>query len=242
MTTTLNCQGRLCNHIIRNLAVSLIAEKFDLYVEYSYLNSINALGIQLYCGKTKYPESIRLNDSNYMTIYNSPTLCHNLNMDGDIYLQTKEITNLLYQHLRKDEVMRNIIEVNPYKDRYNRNNDIFVHIRLGDIHHFNPGLEYYKTALSNISFDHLYISTDDKNHSIINSLTKLYANSTIVNFDEVNTIQFGSTCKNIVLSHGSFSTTIGYLSYYSTVYYPSYDRISYVWFGNMFEIDGWICI
>jgi hypothetical protein len=242
MTSTLNCQGRLCNHIIRNLAVSLIAEKYDLYVDYSYINSINALGITLYCGKNKYPEKITLNDRNYMTIYNSSTLCHNLNMNGDIYLQAKEIIHLIYQHLRKEEVMRNIIDINLYKDRYKNNNDIFVHIRLGDTRHLNPGLEYYKAVISNISFDHLYIATDDTNDSIINTLKGLYPNSTIVNTDEVNTIQFGSTCKNIVLSHGSFSSTIGYLSYYSTVYYPSYNRIERIWFGDLFEIDGWICI
>jgi len=35
MTTTTQYNGRLCNQIIRNLAVSKIAEKNDLFVEYS---------------------------------------------------------------------------------------------------------------------------------------------------------------------------------------------------------------
>jgi hypothetical protein len=33
MTTTTATNGRLCNQIIRNLAVSLLAEKHDLYVD-----------------------------------------------------------------------------------------------------------------------------------------------------------------------------------------------------------------
>ena len=39
--------------------------------------------------------------------------------------------------------------------------------------------------------------------------------------DPVKTIQFGSTCKHIVLSHGSFSAMIGYLGFFSQVYYPN---------------------
>jgi hypothetical protein len=35
MTTTTYSNGRLCNQIIRNLAVSFIAEKNNLKVEYS---------------------------------------------------------------------------------------------------------------------------------------------------------------------------------------------------------------
>ena len=34
MTTTINSRGRLGNQNIRNIAVSMIAETFDLYVSY----------------------------------------------------------------------------------------------------------------------------------------------------------------------------------------------------------------
>ena len=33
--------GRLCNNIIRNLALSVLAEKYDLYARYSYYDAIN---------------------------------------------------------------------------------------------------------------------------------------------------------------------------------------------------------
>lgn len=51
MSKTTNCNGRLCNQIIRNLALSILAEKYDLYVEYSnYDNINNKLGIELFIG------------------------------------------------------------------------------------------------------------------------------------------------------------------------------------------------
>jgi hypothetical protein len=48
MTTTIATNGRLGNQIIRNLAVSLIAEKFNLHVDYVNFNLINDLGINLF--------------------------------------------------------------------------------------------------------------------------------------------------------------------------------------------------
>ncbi len=57
MTTTIP-NGRLCNQIIRNLAVSLIAEKNDLHVEYCNKKLIEKLGINLFNGGQIY-NSIR---------------------------------------------------------------------------------------------------------------------------------------------------------------------------------------
>ena len=57
--------------------------------------------------------------------------------------------------------------------------------------------------------------------------------------DEIRTFQFGSTCKNIILSHGSFSAIIGYLAFYSNIYYPKYDE-NKKWYGDMFSINNWI--
>ena len=41
MSKTTNNNGRLCNQIIRNLALSILAKKYDLYVEYSNYDNIN---------------------------------------------------------------------------------------------------------------------------------------------------------------------------------------------------------
>ena len=113
-----------------------------------------------------------------------------------------------------------------------------MHIRLDDAAQWNPGLDYYQKTLSNITFDKLYITTDQKDHDIIRQLTSLYPTATIMEYNEIQTFQFASTCKHIILSHGTFSALIGYLAYFSNVYYPEYESDK-MWYGDMFSIPGW---
>jgi hypothetical protein len=248
MSKTTNNNGRLGNQIIRNLCVSLIAEKNNLYVDYSNYELITELGINLFIGKNKFKKTIKVNDNNFFEILNSSedNLEHNSQLQTNIdancnYFQTKEITNFLYSYLHLEKNKQNIIDVNPFKDEYKNNNDCFIHIRLGDVADKNPGLTYYLEALSKIEFDNLFISSDDKNHSIIKDICNKYPLTKVINFDEKKTIQFGSTKKYIILSHGSFSAIIGYLGFYSMIMYPKYDQMK-IWYGDMFSISGWICI
>jgi hypothetical protein len=236
MTTTGN-NGRLGNQIIRNLAVSLIAKKHNLKVDYFNKDLIGKLGIHLFDGINAYKICIPLNDANYFDIHNCDKLNYNLEPNANFF-QTKEITNFLNDHLHTDVVKSQIIEKNPFKQRYNANNDLYVHVRLTDAARWNPGIDYYLNAIKHTIHDRMYISTDDKNHPIVQTLLNL-PNSTLINYDEITTMQFGSTCKHIVLSHGSFSAVIGYISYFSTIHYPKYD-VTKMWYGDMFSIDNWI--
>lgn len=236
--TTTKEGGRLGNQIIRNLAVSLIAEKHDLFVEYSSRYSIERLGIKLFVGKKKHKNCKKLNMDNYFAVLNNDTLTKNLD-PNDCYFQNKEITNLIYNHLHSDDIIDNIMNKNQFKERYLSNNDLFIHVRLGDTVQYNPGIQYYLKAISKIKYDNLYISTDDKSHPIISEIAKNYPYQThLLMYDEVSTLQFASTCKHVILSHGSFSAVIGYLSFFSEVYYPEYEE-GKMWYGDMFSIDGW---
>jgi hypothetical protein len=237
MTSTTN-NGRLGNQIIRNLAVSILAKKHNLKVDYYNKDLINKLGIELFSGSNSYDCIQNLTDDNYFTIYNSDKLNYNLNPNYN-YFQTKQISNFLYNYLHKNKNKSNIISNNPFKKRYNKNNDLFIHVRLTDAAHLNPGVTYYKNAIKNINYNKLYISTDDKNHIIVIELLQLYPSSKLIEFDEIKTIQFASTCKNIILSHGSFSAVIGYLSFFSNVYYPEYEP-GKIWYGDIFSINNWI--
>jgi hypothetical protein len=113
-------------------------------------------------------------------------------------------------------------------------------LRLDDAKHWNPGLNYYLKAIDAISdYSSIYLSTDEKDHTIIKEIQNKFPQAIILDYDEVKTIQFASTCKHVILSHGSFSAIIGYLAYDSNVTYPDYSIISAIWFGDMFSIDGW---
>ena len=267
MTTTTIHNGRLCNQIIRNLAVSAIAEKYDLQVNYANQTLIQKLGIFLFSGKNVYSKYIELTDNNYFSIYNSGRLNSNLLPDKS-YFQTKEITNFLYERLRTDNSKLSIIEHNPFNYRYELNNDIYVHIRLGDMAHNTPGLQYFVNTINKILSakmmerdkrerdggftnedisthlqvtDKIYISTDEPTHHIIRTLIDMYPETILLTYNEIHTIQYASTCKHVILSHGSFSAIIGYLSFFSTVYYPEYEPDK-IWYGDMFSIKGWITV
>lgn len=238
MTTTI-ANGRLGNQIIRNLAVSLIAEKYDLKVDYVNRDYIAMLGIDVYSGKNVYPETRALTDENYMSVRESGKVDYNLDPNQS-YFQTREIMDLIYQHLHSDKIRSKIIAMNPFRERYNANNDLFIHIRLTDVSHLNPGLLYYLRAISQITFDDLFISTDDGCHPIIRDICEKYPRANVIQCGEITTFQFASTCRHILLSHGSFSALIGYLAFFSTVYYPKYDVAAHHWHGDMFSVKGWI--
>ena len=228
--------GRLGNQIFRNLAVSLIAEKHDLHVTYAHYDKISELGIPLFSGNRQYETTLCLNDDNYFSIYNNDKLDHNV--DGNaFFFQTKDISNMIFKYLQS--IQDQIKNKNPFCERYNSSNDLYVHIRLTDTSQYNPGIDYYLTTIASIEFDTLYISSDDPEHLIIKQIQERYKDSILLEYDEVKTFQFASTCKHIVLSHGSFSAIIGYLSFFSTVHYPDYEP-GRAWFGDIFSIEGWI--
>ena len=152
-----------------------------------------------------------------------------------MYNQKNDFEHYIKIYIYENEQKNKIIEKNIFKLRYNNNNDVFINIRLGDVSHLNPGFTYYDKVLSNLKFDNGYISSDSIRHHICIELIKKY-NLTIFNDNEVNTIMFASTCKNIVLSHGTFSWLIGLLGFYSTIYYQ---KITRFWQGDIFVFPEW---
>ena len=128
--------------------------------------------------------------------------------------------------------MKHFIDNNKYKERYNNNNDCYIHVRLGDMERWNPGFKYYDSVLSKIKCENIYISTNDNNHSIIKQIKNKYGNVKIMNDDLHDIFQFGSTCRYVILSYGTFSALMGYLAFYSTVYCLKHS-IKYAWDWNL---------
>jgi len=227
-------EGRFCNHIIRALGAHFIAKSQNLKFNYGeYYDKMKQLGIHLFIGNLTYKSELNI-PNNIIPFLSSP-LFRNINVNKSFF-QTKEFSNYLYTYYQNPESQQSIIDANKFKYRYKTNNDVFVHIRLGDVTDKNPGFEYYDKALSQITFKNGYMATDDFNHEICQSLIKKY-NLKIIDYDEVETIMFGSTCKYIVLTGGSFSYIIGLFSFFSNVYYlKSFNT----WFpAELFHIPDW---
>lgn len=238
MSYTTCKNGRLGNQIIRNIAMSLLAEKFDLYVDYSNYDVINnILGINLYIGKNNFFVTKHVIDNNYLKIYNYKKYEYNLDLN-ETFFQKKEIINLIYKYLNSDKIKNNIIKKNIFNERYNNNNDLYIHFRLGDIYpHFNISINYYIKTILTIDYDNIYLSTDSIDNKLICKLLHIFPNIKIIKKNETYTIQFASTCKHIILSHGSFSAIIGYISFNSNIYFldskPKWCSL------NMFLYDKW---
>ena len=94
--------------------------------------------------------------------------------------------------------MKNIIDKNPYKERYKNNNDIFLHIRLTDAKQWNVGIDYFIHCINSLNYDNIYIGSDNFNDELIKKIKTLYPSVIFIEKNPIETIQFGSTYKNII--------------------------------------------
>jgi hypothetical protein len=142
--------------------------------------------------------------------------------------------------LYRPDVLADIKSTNPHHARYETNNDVFIHVRLGDVPFHNPGFAYYDRVLSGLEFTTGYITSDTINHPICLALIRKYRLQIINPHAQIEDIlQLGSTCKHIILSAGTFSWLIGLLGFHSQIYYPDPSQ-KRRWHGNIFEcMPGW---
>jgi hypothetical protein len=229
--TSINLGGRFGNVLFYNLVADYIARKINLDFSYKNYNEIKQLGIELYKGTKTYDNVISITDENVDTIFKEMKKS-NILIGG--YFQTPTVAKYIKDRITN--LKESIIKANPYHKNVN---NLFIHVRLGDIIQFNSqeSLSYYDTTLSKIEFDKGFISSDNIKHEYCLYLIDKY-NLTIFEGNEVQTMQFGSTCKHIVLSKGTFSWWIGVLSFDANVYYPENKNIK-PWHGNIFVFPEW---
>ena len=137
-------------------------------------------------------------------------------------------------------LLKDILEANQFRDRHGNNNDLVVHIRLGDAIENNPGLEYYENMMARVDpYDKAWLATDEVNHPICQSLIEKYGFIPL-DYNAVDTLKFGSTCRQIILSGGTFSWIMAVMGYQTQkVFYPDYNKRR-IWHGDIFVFDDWI--
>jgi hypothetical protein len=201
-------------------------------VKYVDDDIIQNLGIYFYSGQNNYPKRVVLDNMTWQLILEGEHFPVNFGRVTD-YFQIPEVMTMLYNFVREPQVKNEIVRKNPFASKYGNNHDIFIHIRLDDVEMYRQPVENYMACIDNIFHLHrnsvmpfpnnIHIATDSPDHPYIQKIRDTYANivnvATVI-FDEITTIQFGSTHQHVILSHGSFSGIIGYLSYDSVVYYP----------------------
>lgn len=258
--TTTN--GRYANQFIRAMAAHFISENLGAQPLYPPIN-LARLGIQLYKPST-LPSTlpgdtqiVSLEETNFMDfMVNSHMPCDNQEIGENseqtsgpgtavkpnkildlnhIYCQTPEHALKIKDFLYLPEVLGGIKSANLHQERYAANNDVFIHVRLGDVPFYNPGFAYYDRVLSGLEFTTGYITSDTINHPICLALIRKYRLQIINPHAQIeDIIQLGSTCKHIILSAGTFSWLIGMLGFHSQIYYPDPAQ-KRRWHGCIFE-------
>lgn len=231
--------ARFGNLFFINLVVHLICLKTKLKFDYKYYDEFKSLGIDLFIGDRTFEENLTLSDENFFLMMTEENEIHkNLIIKNNSWFQTKDYCIFLNEYFSIEKIRGKIIKKNTFKSRYKMNNDVFIHVRLGDIKDKgNNSFEYYNSILEKMSFDKGYISSDTIDSEICVKLIYKY-NLSIINENEVKTIMFASTCNNIVLSGGTFSWLIGFLAFYSKyIYYPMNKKEK--WYGDIFIFDKW---
>ena len=227
--------GRLGNKLFRNVVCSILAEKNDLKFSYDAYTETVRLGIPLCTtGSNTFDDNILMYDHEVEKIYNTRLTSNIVLHDG--FFQNPFCGKLIYDYFRWHE--KSIKKANLYKERYNKNNDVFVHVRLDDVEIFNKGYDYYDEVLNGICYTKGFISSDSIEHDICKRLIEKHQLE-IFDDDEIHTFMFGSTCKHIVLTDGTFSYLIGALALPSSnIFYPESNRNSQ-WCGDIYGIESW---
>ena len=152
----------------------------------------------------------------------------------DIYCQNPKVVELISKH--KNKIVSD----------FGKNDGVFVHVRLGDLVDTDrlelvPTYEYYRHCLSQTNFSRGFIGSDSPDHPLTQRLLREF-NLEFYDDTPENTIAFGSTFENKILSLGTFSWWIGFIGNQNNVIYPCVHEFPF-WHGQIFEpMTDWNCI
>lgn len=224
-------RGRYGNNLFQLSAANILSKRHNQKIESYPKSNILKINQPLSCINPTKKEII-INDNNFMKIYEDPSLSYcNIILEG------------FFQQL---EIISEFIKQNEYITDQSPKEKTFVHIRLGDFVKNKMALDYqyYEAALSKVNTESLVVSTDDENHDVIKKILDKY-NATLIQESPENTILYGASCKNKVLSLGTFSWWIGFLgtilhnNFVETTICPNINN-HVCWHGKIFPMFGWV--
>jgi hypothetical protein len=227
----LHHSGRLGNTLLQDIGASILSKHYDLKVV-NYWDKYGELNPKFnYSGRLIDANIVLISDLNYSDIINKINSIkidyyNNFGLRFSNSFQCKEF------------ILQNINEIKNHFD-YDykiRKDEVFIHVRLGDVKNKNPGFEYYNYCLQNISFKQGFISSDSPDHHIVKELCKKYGLILFENDDPRQTLLFARQFDHLILSGGTFSWWIGVLSKAKNIFYPK----NYLdWHGDIFVFEDW---
>lgn len=204
-------KGRLGNNLIQYAAAHLFACHTGIKLDpnSARLDFIKRFNISPPKGKI-FKEFIDINESNYFEYLNNPKKNVGYNITG--YYQTSEF---LCNH--RDFIL-DLYKCDAQLEHI-RENDCFIHARIGDLlNNLNRNMAYFQPdyleqqlQATRNTYNTAYISSDTINYPPLVELINKYG-LTIYQNEPLDTILFAKNFNNLILSAGSFSYWMAYLS------------------------------
>lgn len=226
---TIRYEGRLGNNLFQYVAAFIFAKKNNIKICTDPPDTMFNL---LTCEGEIYNSDnvIEINDDNFLHyLYKDTVEKARYHFNG--YFQLKDFVL---------NFRREIGSVFSLQYLQRPANEVFVAYRIGDIAnlpHMLP-VEYYRYTLKQINADTGFITSDTPSHPNVLQLAQEF-NLKPYYDTPCETINFGKDFNNIVLSEGTFSWWIGFLSKTTNVYYNDRKKI---WHGDIFVMPEWLPI
>lgn len=226
----INYGGRLGNNLFQFFCAKILSDKFNLFI----LNPLKSNIIPHINKDCKnFNKELIVTEENFFEVLNKEYVDCNLSLQD--WFQNEKVVDLFSENKNKLNIFKNYDE---------KNNDVFVHIRLGDLFQPHSGVgcrflsyDYYDSILQNLKFNKGYVSSDSPENDVVKSLIEKH-NLELYHDTPENTIIFASHFNNKVLSLGTFSWWIGFLGSQKNVICPDQDKNT-KWHGKIFTVDNW---
>ena len=195
--------GRLGNNLIQYFAAYIFSKKFNLKLNVNPTSDFYSIVKDTTIDGNVGMNTIEINDNNFLSYLENDELeLNNYQLNG--YFQLKD-----FLQKYEDDIKSNINLTYKEVDK----NFAFVHYRIGDVINDCRMLpvEYYIEALEKLNCKGGYISSDSIGHNFCQILINRF-NLIPVSLSPIDTINFAKDFNNIILSDGTFSWCIGFLS------------------------------
>lgn len=226
-------QGRTGNLLPQLVGMSILSEKLNLKVEnYKSIDFFEPLGFKVFSeGEKKVENLIIKKDDSLIDLLQGK----NTENVGILYDGTYQVKNFVLEY--KDKIKSH------FSNEFEKNENLFVHIRLGDVSYLNTGFDYYKKSIEKCNYKKGFISSDSPDSTMVQRLSKEFSLEICTIDNPTLLIDFARKSKNLVLSKGTLSWWMGLLSNADRIFVPgtiNYPNKNLDFTGDIFVYDDWI--